>query len=194
MYSTWPSAPQGQSDELYIPDSIGLLGSFPPYRGLLFPSNMSCFECGAFRQHYATECPARFVHVRGEAPPGWRVDQLGAVIKDSAAWNGPDLTDAVRAQFRAFVDKLSGSLVAHGTYPVSRDEILGPAPVPPRRPLPRPQGGRTPRQSVARGPRLAKARLRRRPAGPECRKKTSSTLRWRAWISMVAASAQATRA
>ena len=65
------------------------------------------------------------------------MDQLGAVVKDLAAWNGQDLTDAARAQFRAFMDKLS--LVAYGTYPVSRDEILGPVPVPPRRPLPRPQ-------------------------------------------------------
>ncbi len=137
MYSTWLSVPQGQSDELYIPYSVGLLGTYSPYRGLSFPANMSCFECGAFREHYATECPARFVRVRGEAPPGWRVDHLGAVVKDSAAWNGKDLTDAERAQFRAFVDKLS--LVAYGTFPVTRDEILGPAPVPPRRPLPRPQ-------------------------------------------------------
>ena len=52
------------------------------------------------------------------------MDQLGAVVKDEAAWNGTDLTDAARAQFRTFLDKLS--LVAHGTHPVSRDEILGP--------------------------------------------------------------------
>jgi hypothetical protein len=50
----------GKSDKLYIPHSVGLLGSFPPYRGLSFPSNMLCFECGAFLQHYATECPAHF--------------------------------------------------------------------------------------------------------------------------------------
>ncbi len=100
------------------------------------PPNLTCFECGAFRQHYGAECPARFVRVRGEAPPGWKMDQLGAVVKDPAAWNGPDLTDAARAQFRAFLDKFS--LMAHGTFPVSRDQIFGPAPVPPRRPLPRP--------------------------------------------------------
>ena len=129
------SAPTGQSDDLYIPYSTGLLGSFSPYRGLAFPSNLTCFECGALQHHYAAECPSRFVRVRGEPPPGWKVDALGAVVKDHAAWNGPDLTDVTRAQYRSFLDKLS--LVPHGNFPVSRDEILGPAPVLARRPIPR---------------------------------------------------------
>jgi hypothetical protein len=60
----------------------------------------------------AADC---FVRVRGEAPPGWKVDQLDAVVKDSATWNGPDLTDAARAQFRAFLDKFP--VMNHGTYP-----------------------------------------------------------------------------
>lgn len=135
LYSTAQSAPQGQSDELYIPYSTGLLGSFSPYRGLPIPSGLTCYECGAFRQHYANECPARFVRVRGEPPPGWKVDRQGAVAKEATDWVGDNLTDAARARFGAFLDKLS--LVAHGTHPVSREEILGPSPVPPRRPLPK---------------------------------------------------------
>jgi hypothetical protein len=134
--ATLQSPLPGQSDDLYIPYSTGLLGSFSPYRGLSFPASMTCFECGAVQHHYAAECPARFVRVRGEPPPGWKVDAQGAVVKDHAAWNGADLTDATRAQFRSFIDKLS--LVPHGGFPVSRDEILGPAPVPARRPRPKP--------------------------------------------------------
>ena len=107
MLPTLQSAPTGQSDDLYIPYSTGLLAS---------------------QHNYSAECPSRFVCVRGEPPPGWKVDVLGAVAKDYAAWNGQDLTDAMRAQFRSFLDKLS--LVPHGALPVSRDEILGPAPVP----------------------------------------------------------------
>ena len=51
LYATLQSAPHVQSDELYIPYSPGLLGSFSPYRGLSFPSGLSCYECGALRQH-----------------------------------------------------------------------------------------------------------------------------------------------
>jgi hypothetical protein len=36
---------------------------------------------------YATECPSRFVRVRGEATPGWRVDTSGWAEKSDAAWN-----------------------------------------------------------------------------------------------------------
>ena len=38
LYSTMQSAQQGQSDELYIPYSTGLLGSFSPYLGLVVSS------------------------------------------------------------------------------------------------------------------------------------------------------------
>ncbi len=140
LYSTLLSAPQGQSDELYIQYSPVLLGSFPSYRNLPLPPNLTCFECGAFLQHYCGECPASFLLVRGEPSPGWWVDQLGAVVKDPAAWIGQEFTDAARVQFYAFLDK--PSLVEHGTHPVSRDDTLGPAPAPLRSPLLRPGGGR----------------------------------------------------
>ena len=72
-YSSGQSAPPGHSDEFCVPYSVRLLGSFSPYRGLKFPQELTCFKCGAQRQHYAHECPARFVRVRGEPPPGWRL-------------------------------------------------------------------------------------------------------------------------
>ncbi len=130
--ATLQSPLPGQTDDLYIPYSTGLLGSFSPYRGLSFPVSMTCFEFGAVQHHYAAECPARFVRVRGEPQPGWKVDVQGAVAKDHAAWNGTDLTDATRG---SFLDKLS--LVPQGNFQVSRDKILGPAPVPARHPLPK---------------------------------------------------------
>ena len=65
-YCTGQSASHGQSDEVCVPYSVGLLGSFLPYRGLTFPHDLTCHECGALRQHYASECPARLVRVRGE--------------------------------------------------------------------------------------------------------------------------------
>ncbi len=88
-----------------------------------------------WRGAYAAECPARFVRVRGEPQPGWKVDQLGKVVKDSAAWNGPELTDSARAQYRFLLGKLS--LVPHDSYPVSLEDIIGSALVLERRPISR---------------------------------------------------------
>ena len=126
------------SDDLHIPYSTGLLGSFSPYRSSALPATLLCFECQAVQHHYATECPSRFVRVRGEAPPGWRVDGPGRAAKDDAAWNGAELTDAARARYRDFVAKFS--LPPHGAFPITVDEIAGPVPVSARRPIPRPGG------------------------------------------------------
>ena len=126
------------SDELYIPYSAGLLGSYSPYRGMALPNDLTCFECHAAVHHFGAECPTRFARVRGEVPPGWKIDGPGAVSKNPAAWNGTELTDAARAEYRGFVTRLS--LVAHGTHPVTVDEITGAAPPAPRRPLPRADG------------------------------------------------------
>ncbi len=134
------SAFREQSDSLCIPYSTGLLGSFSPYRGVAFPQELRCFECGAAQQHYAAECPARFARVRGEPPPGWKMDHLGTVVKDPAAWNGPELTDAARAKYRDFLGRFA--LMPHLTFPVSSDDILGSTPAPMRRPLPKYGGER----------------------------------------------------
>ena len=128
------------SDELYIPRSASesLLCSFTPYSGLSLPQNLTCFECNAVREHYANECPAslRFVLIRWEAPPGWKVERCScAVVKDPDAWNGPELTDAARARYRDFLGKFG--LVSHITQPVTMEDITGPAPPAPRRALPR---------------------------------------------------------
>ena len=144
----WPAetvaqpALREQMDTLCIPYSPGLLGSFSPYRGVPFPPDLRCYECCALQQHYAAECPARFARVRGEPPPGWMTDQSGAVVKDLAAWNGPDLTDAARAKYRDFISRFA--LMPHLTFPVASDDILGPTPAPLRRPLPRFGWGRRP--------------------------------------------------
>jgi len=102
------------------------------------PPDLTCFECNATASHYGAECPTRFARVRGEAPPGWKIDGPGAVSKNPAAWNGPELTDAARAEYRGFITRLS--LIAHGTHPVTTDEITAAAPVAARRPLPRAEG------------------------------------------------------
>jgi hypothetical protein len=138
-YATGQLSLNGLSDELFIPYSTGLLGSFSPYRAFPLPQNLVCFECGAPQQHFGNECPSRFARVRGEAPPGWKIGPAGAVAKDPAAWNGSDLSDAARAQYRDFLAKFS--LLPHASYFVSVDEITGATPAPPRRPLPRSIGG-----------------------------------------------------
>ena len=97
-YSTQRTQIRG-SDDLYIPRSTSLLGSYTPYRGFSLPQNLTrtCFEYNAWREHYANECPVWFVRVLGEAPPGWKVERgSGAVVKDPDAWNGPELKDAAR--------------------------------------------------------------------------------------------------
>jgi len=126
------------SDDLHIPYSTGMLGSFSPYRSSALPSTLSCFECQAVQHHYATECPSRFVRVRGEAPPGWRVEGPGRAARDDAAWNGAELTDVARARYRDFVARFS--LPPHSAFPITVDEIVGPAPVTVRRSIPRPGG------------------------------------------------------
>ena len=139
-YSTQRTQMIRGSDDLYIPRSTSLLGSYTPYRGFSLPQSLTCFECNAWREHYANECPARFVRVRGEAPPGWKVERgSGAVVKDQDAWNGPELKDAARARYRDFLGKFG--LVPHTTQPVTVEDITGPAPPAPRRALPRPSSG-----------------------------------------------------
>jgi len=128
------------SDELCISYSAGMLGSFSPYRSSPYPRELTCFECQAVQHHYAMECPLRFVRVRGEAPPGWKVDSPGRAAKDESAWNGSELTDAARARYSEFITKLS--LQPHVAFLVTVDDIVGPAPVPNRRPIPRPGRGR----------------------------------------------------
>ena len=113
----------GLSDELYIPYSYGMLGSFSPYRNMRPPE--SCYECGLRGAHFGNECPQRFIRVRGEAPPGWRRSGRTA-DKDPAQWNGPDLTDEARAAYRTF---LAATPVAqHRNFPISVDEIAGAVP------------------------------------------------------------------
>jgi hypothetical protein len=60
-------------------------------------------------------------------------------VKDDAAWNGLERTDAARAKHREYVTKFS--LPAHGVFPVSVEEIAGAAPGAPRRRSPAPTGG-----------------------------------------------------
>jgi len=111
------------SDDLYIPYSYGMLGSHSPYRHQRPPE--ACFECGLRQAHFGNECPQRFVRIRGEAPPGWRKNGRTA-DKDPAQWNGPDLTDAARAEYRAFIS--THHLAPHRVFPVTIDDIVGSAP------------------------------------------------------------------
>ena len=138
LYATGQRPRAALSDELYIPYSTGLLGAYSPYRGISLPPELTCFECNAAVHHFGNECPTRFARVRGEAPPGWKIDGPGAVSKNPAAWTGPELTDAARAEYRGFITRLA--LVPHATHPVTADEIVAPAPPAPRRPAPRLDG------------------------------------------------------
>ena len=151
------------SDELCIPYSTGMLGSFSPYRSSPYPRELTCFECQAVQHHYATECPSRFVRVRGEAPPGWRVDTPGRAVKDDAAWNGQELTDAARARYLEFVAKFS--LPAHGAFPITVEEIVGTAPVPMRCLISRPGRGIGRRLGTGAGPTMSSTVTRNATCG-----------------------------
>jgi hypothetical protein len=48
------SEPTYMSDELCIPYSAGMLGSFSPFRSSPYPRELTCFECQAVQHPYAT--------------------------------------------------------------------------------------------------------------------------------------------
>ena len=116
------------NSDLVIPYSKAMLGSYTPYQDLRTPE--SCHECGLPRAHFAMECPSRFVRVLGEAPPGWAVDGRGAT-KNPAQWEGDELSAEARADYRRFI--MTHHLQHHRQYPVTPDDIAGPAPPPLRR-------------------------------------------------------------
>ena len=110
--------------------------AFSPYRGLTFPPSL--VECGAIH--------SSALRRRVPRPPRTSPRGTTAGLKDRdrrrrredpSAWHGADLTDAARAQYRSFVNKLRYFL-PHASYPVSLDEISAAVAVPPRRLLPRP--------------------------------------------------------
>ena len=125
---TAPGALLPQSDELYIPYSYGMLGSFSPYRNMRPPD--SCYECGLRSAHFGNECPQRFARIRGEVPPGWRRSGRTA-DKEPSQWHGPDLTDEARAAYRTFIT--THHLSAHKSFLISADDITGDAPPPARK-------------------------------------------------------------
>jgi hypothetical protein len=141
-----PPARERNTDELAIPFSTAMLGSFSPYRGVK-PTG-ACFECNRNDGHFALECPAKFARIKGEAPPGWRIDGPGQVSRNPAEWNPgqTELTDAARAQFRHFVARFP--VTPANIYPMSVDEITAAAPPAQRRPTythpPRGAGGPRP--------------------------------------------------
>jgi hypothetical protein len=55
------------SDELHIPYSTGMLGSFSAYRAASLSRDLTCFECQAAQHYYGTECPSV-----GRRPPDGR--------------------------------------------------------------------------------------------------------------------------
>ena len=129
------SRPRSTSDELNGPYSFAMLGSFSPYRELRPPQ--VCYECGAAEAHFGAECPQRFARVRGEVPPGWKIDN-GKAVRDEAHWNGSELSATARAEYRSFLSR--HPVPAHHNFPVSIDEITAPTPPPVRRAA----GGRRP--------------------------------------------------
>jgi hypothetical protein len=71
----------------------------------------SCAVSTAYngRIHHPFECPIKY-HATLGACPGWTA--AGARIP--ACWNGDDLTDACRAEWRTFVQVLLCSIVSQG--------------------------------------------------------------------------------
>jgi hypothetical protein len=61
------------------------------------------------RSHRSFECPIRY-HASLGACPGW----TAAGVRIPACWNGEDLTDACRAEWRTFAQVLPSSMVAQG--------------------------------------------------------------------------------
>ena len=140
-----PPARERNYDELAIPFSYTMLGSFSPYKS--YKPSGPCFECGRNDGHFALECPVRFVRVKGEAPPGWRSEGPGRAVKNAAEWSADlaELTDAARLQYRAFGNRFP--LQPANMYPMTIDDIVAAAPPPPRRPNhthPRGAGGGRP--------------------------------------------------
>ena len=136
------SVPPGPSDQLFISFLPSMIGSFLPYRGVSPPPTISCYECqcGVLQQHYSSECPTRFVRVRGEAPPkSISTAQSSRTRMPGFPWNGPELTDATRARYRSFMTRFA--LVAHFKHPVSVDDTTGSSHPVPRNPLLRSGGG-----------------------------------------------------
>ena len=134
------SARERNVDEVTIPFSATMLGSFTPYRAAKPSGN--CFEGGRSDGHFGLECPVRFVRVKGEAPPGWRADGPGKASKNPAEWNSDlsELTDAARADYRTFIQRFA--LHSANLYPISADDIAGAHPPAPKRPAySQPRGG-----------------------------------------------------
>jgi hypothetical protein len=65
-----PRAParNHNTDELAVPFSTTMLGSYSPYRGMK-PLG-ACFECNRNDGHFALECPTKFARVKGDVPFG----------------------------------------------------------------------------------------------------------------------------
>ena len=117
----------GTSNEVCIPFSADLLGNHSPYRHVRPPE--TCFECGVTTRHFGTECPARFLRVLGELPPGWCKDG-GTVQKDSSLWVGGELKQAARDQLGQFI--VRHNLPPHIRMPVTADDFTNPSPPAPR--------------------------------------------------------------
>ena len=142
-----PRAParERNPDEVVVPFSTAMLGSFSPYRSMKPPGG--CYECNKSDGHFALECPVRFARAKGEAPPGWRSDGPGRAVKNPAEWNADltELTDAARAEYRNFIQRFG--LTPANLYPISADDIAGAHPPANRRPAystPRGGGGGRP--------------------------------------------------
>ena len=73
-----------------------MIGSITKHRG---PPRYRCYECGAAGQHYAYECPRRFIRVLGYAPPGFGSDG----VRDPAQWHGNELSPATRRAYPHFI-------------------------------------------------------------------------------------------
>jgi hypothetical protein len=114
-------------------------------------------------QHrYATECPSRFVCVRGEATPGWRVDTSGRAERGDSAWNGSGAV-ARRLGAQAVARGQRSHPLRHGQSSISR----------------RPSGNRTPGQSTG-GPGAWSPRGGWEPScwhwAPSCRRRRDAEI------------------
>ncbi len=122
-----PAAPRPQARQPAPPPGQGSRPTGPflgkPISPLIVGSNIGlnipsytkgclCAVSTAYpgRIHRAFECPIKY-HATLGACPGW----TAAGVKIPACWNGDDLTDACRAEWRTFVQVLPCSNMAQGT-------------------------------------------------------------------------------
>ena len=110
-------------DDIWIPYSTAILGSYSPYSQLRPPE--LCYECNIRNSHAGKECPVRFFRTFRALLPAWTRDRR----KDAAAWTG-DGSAMLQPTREALARYLNDHGVpAHRSWSVSTAESGGAGPM-----------------------------------------------------------------